>query len=169
MQFFTPEWHEADLPQAETDAVFAAYDRHLEAIWPRLHATVRVLANDLVLQDALIRRVVLDRGEREFRLELRAGDDHAGYFDADLTYLGAVVDAADVARFAAAARDPETELLYDELDLGDQDTFVHRLLFWPYRECEVLFSALALRVAPRADRAVPLFPDRFIEVGQRAL
>lgn len=165
MRFFTPEWHEADLPPDETDKAFEAYDQHLEAIWPRLHATVRLLANGPTLHDALIRRVVLDRAQRELRLELRAGDDQLGYFDVDLTYLGAVVDASDVHRFADAARDAMTVLLYDELDLGDHDTYVHRLLFWPYRECEVLFEALALRVAPRTGLRMPVFPDRFVEVG----
>jgi hypothetical protein len=166
MRFFTPEWHEAELPQADTDATFAAYERHLEAIWPRLHATVRVLAGGLPLQNALIRRVVLDRAAHELRLELRAGDEETGFFDADLTYLAAIVDAADVQRLAEAARDPDSELLYDELDLGG-DSYIHRLLFWPYRECEVLFDALALRIAPRADLDVPLFSDRFVEPGQR--
>jgi hypothetical protein len=166
MRFFTPEWHEAELPQAETDAVFAAYDRHLETIWPRLHATLRLLAGALPLQNAVIRRVVLDRAARELRVELRAGDEETGYFDADLTYLAAIVDAADVQRLADAARDPESELLYDELDLGG-DSYIHRFLFWPYRECEVLFDALALRVAPRADLDVPLFGDRFVEAGSR--
>ncbi|HEU4699129.1 MAG TPA: hypothetical protein VFS40_08115 [Gemmatimonadales bacterium] len=172
MRFFTPEWHEADLPQAETDAVFSAYERHLNAIWPRLHATVRVLAGGLNLQNALIRRVVLDRTARELRLELRAGDEEAGFYDVDLTYLGAIVDAADVALLAEAARDPDTELLYDELDLsggaGGAEAYLHRLLFWPYRECEVLFDALALRLAPRGDLDVPVLFDRFVEVGQQA-
>jgi hypothetical protein len=31
----------------------------------------------------------------------------------------------------------------------------------------VLFDALALRIAPRADLDVPLFSDRFVEPGQR--
>jgi hypothetical protein len=181
MRYFTPEWHDADLSEEDTDAVFLAYEQHLEQIWPRLHATVRALAGTLSLNDALIRRVVLDRTGREVRLELRAGDDEIGYCDVDLTYLGAIVDASDVTRLADAARDPETILLYDELDLaeadvdeddgdgeGDGDGYVHRFLFWPFREIEISFSALAVRIAPRADGRVPLFPDRWVEIAESA-
>jgi hypothetical protein len=184
MRFFTPEWHDADLSEEDTDAVFLAYEQHLEQIWPRLHATVRALAGTLSLNDALIRRVVLDRSGREVRLELRAGDDEIGYCDVDLTYLGAIVDASDVTRLAEAARDPETILLYDELDLAaddhdhdhdddedddsEADGYVHRFLFWPFREIEILFSALAVRIAPRADGRVPLFPDRWVEIAEPA-
>jgi hypothetical protein len=180
MRFFTPDWHEADLDDVETDEVFQAYEQYLEAIWPRLHPSVRVLGGELPLNDALIRRIVHDPASRELRLELRCGDEETGFFDLDLTYLNAIVDHSDVIRFAEAARDAETELLYHELDVagGEDDgevadevegleegTYVHRLLFWPYRECEVLFDALAVRVAPRRTRSVPPFGDRFVEAG----
>ena len=168
MRFFTPEWHGGDITEAESDAVLAAYQRHVAEILPQLHATVRVLARELALHDARVRRVVVDRPGGEVRVELRCGDRQAGYYDLDLVYLDAVVDARDATELAAAARDPRSELLYDEVDVIDgagEAAYLHRMLFWPYRDVEIMFRALSLRLAPRADRSVPLFADRYVEAG----
>lgn len=161
--FFTRAWATGELSTAESEAVLARYEQHLDRITPRLPATVRVLARELNLFDARIRRVRLDRAGRELRLELRCGDERLGQYDLDLAYLGAIVDAADVAVLARVAADPEAALWFDELDLADGDRFLHRLLFRPGTECEVLFRALALRLAPRGDPEPPAGGDRFLE------
>jgi hypothetical protein len=164
MRFFTVAFHQDALGPGGPDAVLAAYDRHLDLLAPRLPAPVRVLARELVLHDARVRRAVLDRRGRELRLELRCGDERVGWYDLDLTYLGAIVDAVDVAALAAAARAPNGRVLFDEVDAEPGGAFLHRLLFWPYRETEVMFRALALRLLPRAEASVPEFTERFIEV-----
>ena len=165
MRFFTPAFHRGELAERDADALVAAYEQHLDVLAPALPAPVRVLARELVLHAARIRRVGLDRRGRELRLELRCGDERLGWYDLDLTYLGAILDAADVARLAAAARAPETRLLFDEVDAAPDGAFLHRLLFWPYREVEVMFRALALRMLPRVDASVPDFPDRFVDAA----
>lgn len=171
MRFFTPAFHRGQVDADDAgdaravDAVVAAYDRHLDAIAPTLPATVRVLARELVLHAAGVRRVVLDRRGRELRLELRCGDERMGWYDLDLTYLGAILDAADVAALADAARTHESRVLYDEVDVAPDGAFLHRLLFWPYREAELMFRALALRLLPRADATLPQFSDRFVDLA----
>ena len=50
------------------------------------------------------------------------------------------------------ARDRETELLYDEVDVEQDGTYVHRLLFWPEGEISIAFKHLKLSSAARADR-----------------
>jgi len=162
MRFFTPAWH-GEMSDAESDAVIAAYRDHVAAILPRLPATVRALAREIDVHDAKVRRVILDRAARTLRLELRAGDRKMGYFDLDLDYLGIVLDAADVKVIAAAARDERAELIYDEVDIADDGLIVHRILWWPYREFEVTFRSLAIRMAPRPDRSLPTFNDRFVD------
>ena len=124
---------------------------------------MRVLANELHLADARIRRIVLDRAGRELRVELRCGAENGGWYDLDLTYLGAVVDAADAAVLADAARDPAARVAADEVDAAGEGTLLHRLLFASGRDCEVMFRALALRMLPRAEGSVPFFPDRFVD------
>ena len=165
MRFFTADWHRGRVGLPDHEEAIAAYEQHLGRIRPVLPATVRVLANELHLAEGRVRRVVLDRAVRELRFELRAGSERGGWFDLDLTYLGAVLDAADVAVLAAAARDSRTLVAADEVDVAGENTWLHRFLFWPYRDCEIMFRALALRMAPRADGSVPFFPERFVESG----
>jgi hypothetical protein len=166
MKFFTSRWHGGTLGDDEHAAIRTAYRAHVHHIFPLLPATLRILVRAVPLHGGRIRRVVLDRANRELRLELRCGDRRMGHLDVDLTYLGVVIDAADVAVLAAAAREEGTELLADEVDLvpGEEGVFVHRLLWWPYRDCEIIFRELALRAVPRADDRRPLFNDRYVDV-----
>ena len=161
--FFTRAWATGELSTEESEAVLARYEQHLEQITPRLPATVRVLARELNLFDARIRRARLDRAGRELRLELRCGDERVGHYDLDLAYLGAIVDAADAAVLERAARDPEAAVWFDEVDVADGDAFLHRILFRPGAECEVLFRALSLRMAPRGAPELPGHVDRWVE------
>lgn len=163
MKFFSREWAIGELPDRESNEVIAAYERHLDGLMPQLPASVRCLARELNLHDALIRRVVHDRAGRELRFELRCGDNQIGYFDLDLSYMGAIVDQADVAALQLAARNPATNVWYDEVDVTGDGAFLHRVLFYPERECEIMFRALALRMMPRADRSVADVKDRYVE------
>src|SRR4051812_13460922 len=122
MRFFTADWHRRaeEAPDGspaarEAAQALADYERHLAALRPALPATVRVLA-DLVLHGARIRRVVLDRAGRELRLELRCGDERLGWYDLDLTYLGAVLDEADARVLRAAAGEEASVVMHDEVD-----------------------------------------------------
>ena len=50
----------------------------------------------------------------------------------------------------------ETELLYDEVDVGEDGTLVHRILFWPSEEVTIEFASLTVRTWPVPDRRVLL-------------
>ena len=57
------------------------------------------------------------------------------------------------------ARDRETEILHDEVDLAIEEgepVFTHRLLFWPELELTIDFRALELERSPCSDRRVEL-------------
>jgi hypothetical protein len=168
MKFFTRAWAVGELSDAAFNETIAEYERHLDGLAPRLPATIRCLARELNLHDGLIRRAVYDRSGRELRLELRCGDNQMGYFDLDLMYFGAILDQADITALQGAARDSETEVWYDEVDLAGDGAFLHRVLFHPSRECEIMFRALGLRLLPRADRSLPGFPDRYVEGDPQA-
>lgn len=77
--------------------------------------------------------------------------------------MGAIVDQADVAALRLATRDPATNVWCDEVDVTGDGAFLHRVLFYPDRECEIMFRALALRMMPRADRSVADVKDRSVE------
>ncbi len=159
MKFFSREWASGEMCDSEGDEMIVAYERHIDHVATRLPASARCLARELNLHDGLIRRVTYDKAGRELRLELRCGDNQLGYFDLDLTYLGAILDRSDVAVLREVARDAETELWYDEVDLAEEGMFLHRMLFYPARECEIMFRGLGLRVIPRDDRRIADLPQ----------
>lgn len=153
MRYFTSAWHRGELGDAEVDAVRAAYWRHIEALAPRLPPPVRTLATALNLHDAAVRHLALDPGSRTLRLGLRCGDSQTGYFDLDLRYEGIHLGRADVPTLRATAQESEA-VLYDEVDVAPAG-YVHRLLFWPYRELDIVFARLALHRRPPGGRAAP--------------
>jgi hypothetical protein len=74
----------------------------------------------------------------------------------DLVYEGVDLNLLNPAALEAIATDPETELLYNEIDLESAGRFVHRIIFWPrpMREIEVVFRSLMVTIEPRPDRKV---------------
>ena len=50
------------------------------------------------------------------------------------------------------ASDTEKKALYDEVDVSADGQWIHRILFWPYREICVVFAKLGLRLEPRENR-----------------
>jgi hypothetical protein len=135
--------------------VEAEYQQHRAEVLPRLPGPLRALAQDINIHDGLIRAIEIDAPARELRLALVCGDLEVGYFDLDLSYHGVRIDLVDRKVLGVIARDPETEVLYDEVDAWDEGVFVHRLLFWPhYRETDIVFKGLSMTRTSRLDRRV---------------
>jgi hypothetical protein len=163
MKFFTRAWVNGEVTDDDSDRTVAAYREHVAAISSRLSATVRALAQEISLHDAFVHSIIYDARGRQLEIRLLTGDLQVGYFDSVLTYGSAILDQADVAALRAAAEDPETELLYDEIDLTSDGEYLHRILFHPARECEIMFRDLALSMTPRADRRLVRLASPHVE------
>jgi hypothetical protein len=168
VRFFTPQWHSGDLPDDEAEAVPTRYAKHIAAIEPRLPATLRELAIGPSLHDAKFGECRLDHRRRRVSLMLRCGDQQDGYSDRQFIYDGVDLARVDRAALASAVEDPETEILYDEVDVTDS-RFIHRILFWPYREVQFTFENLQLNSQPRPNRTAELDEARYIEMGAPAV
>ena len=162
MKYFSQSWHAGDLSDSAVESAREAYWECILELVPRLPPDVRELATSTNLHDALIRRVLFDRDRSILVVELRAGDNQNGYVDVDLRYEELSVPPIVIERLAAIADDPTSELLYDEVDERIANVYVHRLLFWPYREVELVFGRFSLlRRAVSGREIAPHFP-RFI-------
>ena len=95
---------------------------------------------------------MLDADVPEIRIELRVGHLAVGYEDVVIAYVDAEMEVASEAALRNALDDPNTEILYDEVDLGVRRRFCHRLLFWPYREVELTFDNVVITRSPAAAR-----------------
>jgi len=163
MKFFTRQWHAGHLSDREADKVVQAYDDHLESLLPHLPVSLLALAKNTNLHDGRIRQVSVDRVAATVTLGVRCGDRQFGYFDVDLIYEHVDFTNSELSEMKAIAQDPRAEVLYDEVDTNVHNRWVHRILFWPYRELCVEFRKLDLRVESRDTREFTRSPNVYTE------
>ncbi len=131
MKFFTRGWVHGDMSDDEAEAVVPAYRQHLETIG--LSPPARELAS-LNPHDAHIMDVVHEPSVGTLRIRLRCGDLQTGYFDALLDFAAVTIRPTHVTALVEASRLAEFEILYDEVDRVDVDTFEYRLMLDPVGE-----------------------------------
>jgi len=149
MRFFTIAWHSGEMPDDEAAAIPDAYESHIRALVPSLPPDALRLVRAISLHDGLIRQASFTASAID--ILIRAGDLQVGYFDARLHYVGGAISQADSQFLEGATDDSNTEILYDEFDSAESG-WIHRILFWPYREVLIQFAALELAVMPKSDR-----------------
>lgn len=170
MRFLTPDWHRGNLTDEETDHVEAQYAAHRAAFARSVSGPLREIASGPSLHDALIVYVEVNRTTRAVVLRLLAGDQQRGYFERTIKYEGVDLDNLDTRSLAVIARDPASQLLYDEVDALGSGLYSHDLLFWPqYREILLRFARIEVSDAPRLDRTRLPLADRYSESGVAAV
>ena len=163
MRYFSRSWARGELAPEEADEVCRAYRSHVEGLVGRLPGAVAELATAVDLHDALIRRVIVDRRAAGLSIELRCGDQQTGYLDAVLRYSGVLLEKTDLGTLEIRARDPRTEVLYDEVDIDGDGYLCHRFLFWPDGELEVRFTSFAMDRVKKDRRVEPRPEDVYLE------
>ena len=79
MRFFSRGWADGDLSEHEADRATAEYAARLDDIWVRLPTSMRKLAREVFLHDAVIGRIVWTPASRNLVLVLLAGTSERGY------------------------------------------------------------------------------------------
>jgi hypothetical protein len=148
MKYLTRDWYDA----GHDDDTYFAYRRYLTGISERLDAPVMALAlSDL--HDARFLDVANDPRARTLTVRMRIGFRRIGYADLHLRYEGIDLTAIDGDPVAFLG-DPQTEVIYHEIDVQD-GRFVHRLLLSPSGELVLTFDRLAISQQGVEHRAVP--------------
>lgn len=140
-----------------------AYRRRLDEIDAQLSEPARALARTVSLHDAIIEQACWHPASKELTLTLVA-ENSSGCRTVTLTYRGALLGTRRVDTLRNVARDRETEILYDEVDIDVDGMLVHRILFSPRDELTIDFEELQLEVTPRNDTRVYL-RGAFVEVA----
>ena len=161
MRYFTRGWAEWELPEEAMDAVRNAYWKYIENLLPTMPPAVARLTKTR-LHDAEISRVVLDHPLKTLTLVLVVSGSRS-FFEVTLTYQGVEMGGRYLEAFKAIARDRETCILYDEIDVDADGEWVHRLLFSPDGEMNIWFRKLTLKKTKMADDRVSLKPC-FLEI-----
>lgn len=153
MRYFTREWADGLLSDEETDRASDAYRARLAEVRPLLPPGAGELA-DAELHDAVIDLVAWAPHARRLVVSWVAGDLQLGYVEVGSVYTGVTLGPEAVEALCDLARDRAAELMYDEVDLADDGSLRHRLLFWPRHEVVVEFTDVQVTVDPRPDRRV---------------
>jgi len=149
MKYLTRDWYDG----GHDDDVYFAYRRYLTSVSERLTAPVLALAlSDL--HDARFLNVDHDQAGRTLTVRLRIGFRRIGYADLHLRYHDVELAAASGDPESLLA-DPQTEVIYHEVDVADDDRFEHRLLLSPADELTIHFSAVDLTQRGVEHRAIP--------------
>jgi hypothetical protein len=123
------------------------------------------LGRDVSLHDALIESVRWIPSLAELRLQLVAGTSEAGYHAIQLKYRGAMLGKSRVESLRNVACNREACVLYQEIDIADDGTLAHRLLFWPNDEVTIEFGELEYLSVPRDDCRVTLAGAFVVQLG----
>ena len=147
----TRRWHgfSDELPLtasqvAQTEEEYRDYIRELaRRLPPSLRRLAGLTPDPVVLHDARVARWH-DGRPRSLTLEIVWHDQRRDR-QASIVYRGAVeLVGSDGDRLAVWLGDPETELLYDEIDAVADGRWEHRHLLWPAGEFAVRFAELDL-------------------------
>ena len=151
MRFFTRGFRTGEL-EVDARQLQAAYEHYLSTLKPPLPSDASDLSRAVNLHDGLLRRYHVDPPGRTIDLTFRAGDLQVGYFDLEVHYVDAVLDANADAVLRRALGNRHYELLDDEFDTASSTGWVHRFLFHPDGEAMLTFRDLTWVQTPRPDR-----------------
>lgn len=180
MHFYTRKWYRGKYRQAKEQRMYAAQAKRREEIIPTLPSDLRALMS-IDLNDAECKSFERNTETGFIKMIVRAGDNVIGYFDLDMQYGNASLVSRNngiavllcrskdelIACIASANVDPlarrairvdsgiHTQVLYDEVDVGEDGRFEHRMLLWPYGELLIRFSGFCLTRTPVSSRDAP--------------
>jgi hypothetical protein len=143
MRFLNRKWADGGYDEQTAGLYWAVYQRHLESIAKDLPRHARALAaitRGHQLSGAQVAATSMDRENAAFHLVLRL-DTADGDAFLDIHYSGVDPEALD-----EHALDNTDYLLTDEMDIGPDETFEHRLLLSPEGELVIQFRDLDLKI-----------------------
>ena len=158
MRYFTRGWATGEFTDEEANRIRDVYWQRIRELTSRLPAGVARLANEVQLHDAAIVHVRVNVARRELALHLVCGDLQTGYCDVELSYTGVQMREQQLGVLRDRARDRESAVLYDEVDVECDGEFVHRVLFWPEGEIAIGFREIEIKTAGRESRQIPMMP-----------
>jgi len=147
MRWLTRDWHgsgDNPLTDAEVAEHTAAYQRHCEAVLPRLPDDLKTLAGQPIAGHY---RVLHDGRVEAWEAELPdglvlhvvCGGFQHGYERLSIEYRDAELFGTDEHQLATWLANDGTELLYQEVDALPDGRFEHRHLLWPQGEFGIRF------------------------------
>lgn len=148
MKYFTREWFQGDLTEAQCARVASAYGDHLLSIADRLPVDLYGLAASRSLFDAVPRRAIARRDMDLLALELVCRHPQTGYFGLDLMYCGVHWDWVDLDALSRRVRDTKSHILCHEVEVAAGGLLEQSFLFFPEDHVTIRFRAVEITHVP---------------------
>ena len=168
MRFFTRDWHSGTMGDEQAALAEVRYATRLAEIQTQLPQALRDRTESAVLHDAQFQRCTVNHRLRLVSFSLIGGDNQVGYRSIDLNYNGVDFSRLALDALRSAVADPDTEILYHELDV-EGELFVHRYLAWPYQEFDIYFRDAQLQTSPGAARLPRQREVKYVEIAAPAI
>jgi hypothetical protein len=144
MKWFTDEWYQGDLNDAECAAVEEDYKQHLLEIREALPPGLRQLAEaggPVSLHDGYFIATTARASGPDLQLDIATGprtDQGQALVHVHLVYRDYELVEPSAEQLFWRARDPKLEILSGEVDVLSDGRFEHRLSTWPERVLVVI-------------------------------
>lgn len=153
MKYFTPYWY-GDIPYKEVIRIRDSYWEYIENISEKLPFTVRILAKNINLHDAILQQFSYDITKKNVYVSYLGGDLQVGYFILECTYTQ--VDHCQSDHFFIGK-----QILSDEIELLESRFFCQRFLFTDYSETEIVFKELSLSITESTS-------EKYLEIARKS-
>lgn len=144
MKYFTSLWFCGANSEDQVIQIRDSYWAYIEKISEQLPFPLRILAKHINLHDAVVVQFSYNPKEKTIFLQDFGGDLQVGYFSLECTYFG-------VSKYwdsRGKNRDLiHMEILSDEIELLDKETFSQKILFSERNEIEIVFNNIAISVS----------------------
>lgn len=144
MKYFSINWYSGNLSDEESIRLRDSYWIYIEKISEQLPFPLRMLARHINLHDAVIVQFSYNPKEKTIFLQTFGGDLQVGYFSLECTYFG-------VSKYWDSRGENRDlihmEIVSDEIELLDKETFSQKILFVERNEIEIVFNTIAISVS----------------------
>jgi hypothetical protein len=154
MKYFTRDWLSGNISQQKINQVIKDYWSYIESLLPKLPASVKELAKEINFHDGIIHEAVIDKELKRLKLKNRCGDLQVGYFDLEIDYIDVNLQLLDIQLIESLVIGKRSEVLYDEVDIEEDNVFVHRMLLSPIEEVIVYFRNLEIKRVSKPNRSI---------------
>jgi hypothetical protein len=139
MKYFTRKGVEG----RKTEGIRQKYLDNLYAIREQLPVPLRELMFEN-LQGARLAKLKIDKVNKIIVLRISGQNEELHAFELEITYDTVQLESTDLEVLEARAKDPATQILYDEIDIGETG-YTHSFLFTPEDEARITFRTIRMR------------------------
>jgi hypothetical protein len=138
MKYFTRKLAEGKVTEKSAESLKQKYLDTIYEIREQLPSSLRELAFEN-LRGARVLKLKIDKTNKIMQVKLETEEGNL-----DLTYDTLQLEDTNVDILEACAKDPKTQILFDEIGIGESG-YTHSFLFAPEDEACITFRSLRVR------------------------